>query len=295
MKEITMDGWVELYGSATLQNSVAQGYTSKERYLNERAAIDYPGFFHPDFTIEKTDSPPDYCLEACSSILGAFCSHRLYRMGNGHPYYLTIDNYLGEYTIVKEIIEPNFEDLSEIEIRLNSQENIPALALVDPREIEKSEWILFCGSDLLKDSYLDGYTSEDLYFRERLSIEHPGFFYPGEVAYERIDSPPDSALTACLAFEGAYCAVPKYAYKTDGIWIAIDNYLGKWTIVMKLDLPVSTETKIVKNRKSCAFPYICLIGIPMGMIYGFMFICSVTPHRHPLPAPVPIDRSDRPQ
>ena len=93
--------WILLHGSDLLKASLLAGYSVDLQYAKEGVQLDYPGFFLPtDMSIAKTDSPPAYCLQACTEVADSYCSHRY----GGEQYYLTIDNYLEKHTIVKEII-----------------------------------------------------------------------------------------------------------------------------------------------------------------------------------------------
>ncbi|WP_373541158.1 hypothetical protein [Chamaesiphon sp.] len=97
--------WIFLHGSDLLQRSIIQGYESERRYLAERVATEHPGFREPakDEYIRKTDSPPAACLKACAQYDGSYCSEVGFSPSR---YYVTIDDYLGAHTIVKQIRNP---------------------------------------------------------------------------------------------------------------------------------------------------------------------------------------------
>jgi hypothetical protein len=73
------------------------GYDCKDRYLQERIAIDYPGFTVNAGNYRKVDSPDETCLYACLGYEDSYCSSR------NKGYYVTIDNFLGKYQLIKPI------------------------------------------------------------------------------------------------------------------------------------------------------------------------------------------------
>ena len=144
--------WILLHGSDLLKASLLAGDSVDLQYAKERVQLDYPGFFLPTYmSISKTDSPPAYCLQACTEVTDSYCSHRCY---GGEEYYLTIDNYLGKHTIVKEIIVP--VEIAENEFSLDFEDWHSEL---NNYESEKKDWTFSYGSDLLQRSYIDSYDS----------------------------------------------------------------------------------------------------------------------------------------
>ncbi len=91
------DEWILGHGSDLLQQSFMAGYDCKDRYLQERIAIDYPGFAVNSGNYHKVDSPDENCLYACLGYEDSYCSS-----SNG-GYYVTIDNFLGKYQLIKPI------------------------------------------------------------------------------------------------------------------------------------------------------------------------------------------------
>jgi hypothetical protein len=262
--------WISIYGSELLQSSLLAGYTSDSRYVEERVKFDYPGFLiythrriqktdpesliYIDKSIEKSDSPPAYCLRACSQIVGSYCSED--RWGD-KDYYLTIDNYLGENKILKKIIEPpkvieaeNNLVFEEIELGIEDY-NISSEAAsntLDCYESDKRDWIFSFGSDLLQRSIVSNYESDIRYVLERAAIEHPGFSL-SESQHQRTDSPPEYCLKACLREDStSYVSQAKYS---DLYYITIDNFLGKHQIVKQIDkLAETSEVRSLHQREA---------------------------------------------
>ena len=234
--------WILTYGSELLQASLLAGYTSDCRYVEERLKLELPGFLLPtDISIKKTDSPPAYCLKACSGIVGSYCSEDCWR---DKEYYLTIDNYLGKHTIVKKIAAP-IEPV-HFELGLAVKESNDAF---DDYELDKRDWIFNFGSDLLQLSIVSNYESDIRYVLERSTIEHPGF-YLSESHHQRTDSPPEYCLEACLR-EDSTSYVSQVKYHSDNYYITIDNFLGKHQIVKKIDeLAKTTEVKLLDRRET---------------------------------------------
>jgi hypothetical protein len=259
--------WIFLHGSDLLKASLVAGYSVDLRYAKERVQIDYPGFFLPtDISIAKTDSPPAYCLQACTEVADAYCSHRCY---GGEEYYLTIDNYLGKHTIVKEIVVSI--ETPENEFSLYFEDSYSEL---DSYESEKRDWIFSYGSDLLQRSIIDRYDSTQRYVEERLEVEHPGFREVAGSDYQRADSPPEFCLKACLAEDGSYCSQKPYC--SDVYYITIDNYLGKHQIVKKIDMSLKFSDKPVRQKRAAnilkSFAIVLFSGFAAFGIYSCMFL-----------------------
>jgi hypothetical protein len=260
--------WILLHGSDLLKASLVAGYSVDLRYAKERVQLDYPGFFLPtDISIAKTDSPPAYCLQACTEVADSYCSHRCY---GGEEYYLTIDNYLGKHTIVKEIIVP--VKIAENEFSLDFEDWHSEL---DNYESEKRDWIFSYGSDLLQRSYIDRYDSTQRYVEERLAVEYPGFRQVAGSDYQRADSPPEFCLNACLTEDGSYCSQKSYC--SDIYYITIDNYLGKHQIVKKIDVsPKFRNGKRIQRQRSSntlkSFAVILFSGFAAFGIYSCMLL-----------------------
>ncbi len=95
--------WIFNFGSDLLQLSIVSNYESDIRYVLERATIEHPGFYLSESQHQRTDSPPEYCLEAClREDSTSYVSQTKYYSDN---YYITIDNFLGKHQIVKKIDE----------------------------------------------------------------------------------------------------------------------------------------------------------------------------------------------
>jgi hypothetical protein len=223
------EDWIFKHGSDLLQQSLRAGYDCNEGYLTERLARDYPGFTAKEWgKYKKVDTPNEICLYACSGYKHSYCSI------DKENYYITIDNYLGKYQLVK-LIDPNLEIirvLPQTEVMASIQESIASIQQSISAMIEatdRKEWIIDRGSDLLQQSLIAGYDCNDRYMQERIAHDYPGF----EIAtrnYPKVDSPDESCLYACLGYEGSYCSSNNKNY-----YITIDNFLGKYQLVKLID------------------------------------------------------------
>lgn len=235
------EDWIFKYGSDLLQQALRAGYDCNEGYLAERLPRDYPGFTAKDWSkYKKVDTPDEICLYACSDYEHSYCSI------DKKDYYITIDNYLGKYQLVK-LIEPNlkitrvkpqieFTEISAPLMELNATLKRLSDKYPDPlAEVTdlKREWILEHGSDLLGQSLMAGYNCNDRYLQERIAYDYPGFEINSK-SYPKVDSPDESCLYACLGYEGSYCS-----FNGAGYYITIDNFLGKYQLVKSID--ASTE------------------------------------------------------
>ncbi len=94
----TKEDWIFKYGSDLLQRSILAGYECNDGYLAERVVRDHPGFTVNDRSkYKKVDTPTESCLYACLGYEHAYCS------SNNNSYYITIDNFLGKYQLIKPI------------------------------------------------------------------------------------------------------------------------------------------------------------------------------------------------
>ena len=91
------EDWIFKHGSDLLQRSILAGYECTDGYLAERIARDHPGFTVNDRKYKKVDTPTESCLYACLGYENAYCS------SNNNSYYITIDNFLGKYQLIKPI------------------------------------------------------------------------------------------------------------------------------------------------------------------------------------------------
>jgi hypothetical protein len=92
--------WALEYGSNLLQESIIAGYDCNDRYLKERITYEYPGFKIATRNYPKVDSPDERCLYACLGYENSYCSF------SNASYYITIDNFLGKYQLIKLIDDP---------------------------------------------------------------------------------------------------------------------------------------------------------------------------------------------
>jgi hypothetical protein len=91
------EDWIFKCGSDLLQRAILAGYECNDGYLAERVARDYPGFKVNDRKYKRVDTPSESCLYACLGYENAYCS------SNNKSYYITIDNFLGKYQLIKPI------------------------------------------------------------------------------------------------------------------------------------------------------------------------------------------------
>ena len=241
------EDWIFKYGSDLLQQALRAGYDCNEGYLAERLARDYPGFTAKEWSkYKKVDTPNEICLYACSSYKHSYCSI------DKENYYITINNYLGKYQLVK-LIDPHLKItrvIPQIEVMASIRESVASIEQSISAIIEatdgKEQWIIEHGSDLLQQSLMAGYDCNDRYLQERLAHDYPGF----EIAtrnYPKVDSPDESCLYACLGYEGSYCS-----FNNKNYYITIDNFLGKYQLIKLIDDPmkVAEENSIVQTAAS---------------------------------------------
>ena len=288
--------WISLHGSDLLKASLLAGYSVDCRYLEERLAIEHPGFFMPtDIYLDRTDSPPEFCLEACGEVDGSYCSNSRYQK---NKYFFTVENYLGKHTIVREIAAPAptpaLVEIVEEDFTLEVESTNGEL---DSYECEKKDWIFSCGSDVLQQSFVAGYDSTDRYVRERLAIEHPGFVLADKSDYKRADSPPEYCLQACLSENSYYCSEKKYF--SDAYFLTIDDYLGKHQIVKEIQQPStaidrSSEqdrnpiSKDLKRNKSFALaPFVAAVATIATAVALVPLVAGYfPPNQHPQQHPI---------
>ncbi len=223
----TKEDWIIKYGSELLQQSLGAGYDCNDGYLAERLVRDYPGFKINDRKYTKVDTPSASGLYACLDYEHAHCS------SYQEKYYITIDNYLGKYQLIKPI--DNCAEIASVEL--------PVLDISD-----KADWILEHGSNLLQQSLMAGYTCHDRYRQERLVRDYPGFII-NSGKYRKVDSPSESCLYACLGYEDAYCS----SHHKD-FYITIDGFLGKYQLIKPIGVThhsiEAVESRQLVNSRS---------------------------------------------
>jgi hypothetical protein len=94
------EDWIFLHGSESLQHCFLSGYMCETGYLEERISIEYPGFKVSDSLFYKADTPSNYALNLSIHFDNSYCASCLY---DDLDDYLVVDNYLGKYTIVKNL------------------------------------------------------------------------------------------------------------------------------------------------------------------------------------------------
>ncbi|WP_157259998.1 hypothetical protein [Chamaesiphon minutus] len=221
----TKENWIFKYGSALLQQSLKAGYECNAGYLAERLAFEYPGFVINELKYSRVDTPNERCFHACANYEYAHCS------ADRENYYITIDNYLGKYQLIK-LIGSSLE-LSTVAVPIGSLDN-------------KEDWIFEYGSNLLQQSFMAGYDCNDRYLQERVTRDYPGFKinYP---KFKKVDSPSEFCLYACFGYENSYCSSNSEDY-----YITIDGFLGKYQLIKSIDTPTQRlernfPVKLVNN------------------------------------------------
>lgn len=258
--------WIVKNASDRLQGLVASGYEANDLYIAERLPIDFPEFeLTGDLSIVKADSPPDFCLLACENFIGAYCSVTKY--APSEMFYITIDNFLGGISIAKKIQSPVVMTEDEDSDILN-QSN-PIVKSTHSYRQDKSGWISICGSDLLKQSFQDGYDCEERYVNERAESDFPGFTL-GDNFFDKVDSPSEYLLQQCYSIPDAYCATSRYS-KSE-YYLVIDNYLGKHKIIKSipdLEEAILTESKS-KNRSIGRWYRVLIILLYSSILFGIL-------------------------
>lgn len=100
-------------------------------------------------------------------------------------------------------------------------------------ELDKDDWIYLYGSSRLQVARTQGYECSELYLKERLKSEYPGFKINNGSKATRVDLPPVYAMQESLKWDDAYVA----KQHNDGECIALDNYLGRYQIIKKTRKP----------------------------------------------------------
>jgi hypothetical protein len=122
------EDWIFKHGSDLLQRSILAGYECNDGYLAERIARDHPGFTVNDRKYKKVDTPTEACLYACLGYENAYCS------SNNHSYYITIDNFLGKYQLIKPMSNlaeiPKLDSMRETVANSLSSNIVPMVVLV---------------------------------------------------------------------------------------------------------------------------------------------------------------------
>jgi small basic protein len=118
------NSWIYLYGSPHLQQSTSLGYSCEDKYFQERIALEYPGFMWHGKSITadlfvKVDTPSPDAIAQVIYWDNAY-------IGRGIPLgfdcgttaeVIVIPNYLGKYTIIKEIKPSAKHFISSIDLR----------------------------------------------------------------------------------------------------------------------------------------------------------------------------------
>jgi hypothetical protein len=259
----TKEDWILKYGSDLLQQALKAGYECHDGYLAERLACDYPGFMINDRKYPRVDTPDLRCFQACTRYEYAHCS------SNGANYYITIDDYLGKYQLIKLI---------------DSAWEITTIACPIGSIDDKEEWVFEHGSNLLQQSFAAGYTCNDRYLQERVARDYPGFKINSE-KYKKVDSPSEICLYACLGYENSYCSssIDRQYY------ITIDGFLGKYQLIKLIDVPtpqisylnfparaIDSSVKLGSLRFKNSLNSIAInLATPLGSVQ-LLSVCTIT-------------------
>jgi hypothetical protein len=263
--ESDKEQWILSQGSDLLKSLFLHEYRVEKQYLEERLSIEFPDFHgtafycdwsNPDNSFRKADSPPEFYFNTCLAIDNSYCTEY------SDDYYITIDNYLGKHKIVSKI-KPPINTSTSLSIK---ESNL--------YELEKKDWIFLYGSDLLQRSIVLSFDANERYLQERLQIEYPGFSEIDPINLSKIDSPSEDQLKACILFDNSYCAQNIYDHRHD--YVAIDNYLSKYTIGKKIDINLARakNKSIVKQSKqkanlSTVVISYTIVFVSLAATYGF--------------------------
>jgi hypothetical protein len=110
-------------------------------------------------------------------------------------------------------------------------------------DLDKDDWIALYGSSHLKMARTQGYECGELYLKERLRSEYPGFKINELSKATKLDLPPVYALKESLKWDNAYVA----EQLTKGECLAVDNYLCKYQIIKRTYKPWYLFYKNVKE------------------------------------------------
>lgn len=227
----TKSSWIATHGSSELQSIYNAGYSSDEAYAIERIKFDYPGFqVAPSFGYDRADSPHAYIFAATLEYPKSYCYSWVNTTG------IAIDNYLGKHQIFKRIEIPTPTKEESESSDFNDTE-YSITAFVKTHVSDKEEWILTCGSDELRQAYLNGYECEIGYTKDRLSHDYPGFEI-SPYQHDRTDTPSKRGLNACLQYQYANAYVCTWGGDE---YIFIPNYLRSHPIWQKVDEAVTAE------------------------------------------------------
>lgn len=100
-------------------------------------------------------------------------------------------------------------------------------------DTDKDDWIYLYGSSRLKTARIQGYECKELYLKERLKLEYPGFIINKFPKATQLDLPPIYALEESLKWENYYVA----NQVVDGDCVAVDNYLDGYQIIKIMSRP----------------------------------------------------------
>lgn len=96
-------------------------------------------------------------------------------------------------------------------------------------DIDKDDWIYLYRSSRLKTARIQGYECKELYLKERLKLEYPGFKINERSKATKLDLPPVYALEESSKWENSYVASQAF----DGECIVLDDYLDSYQIISK--------------------------------------------------------------
>jgi hypothetical protein len=127
---------------------------------------------------------------------------------------------------------------------------------------EKEDWIYLHGSEVLQRCFLSGYRCEDGYIEERIEQEYPGFQVSDRYLFSKSDMPSEYALNLSARFENSYCG-----FCDSNSYLIVDNYLGKYTIVKKLNPFKDCESVNPLWVLKCIMIIVMLVSVTSKFIF----------------------------
>jgi hypothetical protein len=129
-------------------------------------------------------------------------------------------------------------------------------------DLDKDDWIYLYGSSRLQAARIKGYECKELYFKERLNYDYPGFKINERSKAIKLDLPPVYAMKESLKWENAYVC----NQVIDGECIAIDNYLGKYQIIKPTCKPWYLFYKNIREPWNLIW-FVIFINVLLSIVY----------------------------
>ena len=131
------DSWIYLYGSLALQQALSLGYPCEDKYLQERIALEYPGFMRyagatSTDLFKKVDTPSPDAIAQVVYWDDAYVGKGIPLILHGNnrldickqiradrQEVIVVPNYLGKYTIIKEVNYSNKHFMDSIDLQVH--------------------------------------------------------------------------------------------------------------------------------------------------------------------------------